>query len=735
MGNRDFYVDQFRYWFRIIDRGWDDVNGLYVPDDAGSAVHLNASMLPCLVIMGLEGDGERARRIPRIIEHLLGTPPWDPEYHYWNARFDRLGMVPHAGMFEVGACLSMVYMYRKELDLPIDLLERAMDDVQLLTAKMAEAADRAGELPFNCYIDTQGNVVDARSILREAVRSGVPADLRWLREGGPSNQLVELWVASQGYLATGREPFWDHARRIWRRIIEREEDGKAVLYRNSIDPDYSFVYETDPQQGVHSHRYTQSIYASAFLILHSSAVRIARKVGRAERLWEEMIRRTAQAVFGRTLLLDGNCNMVFNAYGWERSITANYVRACHLQPLISLADLTPFTPGQLVNMVNTSLRTLREWHEQGRLEAFPPVLGLKGYHRGGAWYTAQLVASALCQVILTDREAMEVEEDPRASSRCYSGFAWEQKHFVMQTPSYSLTVVGAGTPYMEGNGYLGTGMIVSGGEYVIKLPHGPFLTPLSDAGRALLCARVAGEDLSSSDVHFFNQRDCGLRMEVILPDGTRIARGEDYGPSPYDPELENVSLEVHFEKNGVRLGRRFDSSPTGVVITDSIEALEEVEIERCFSRLPVITVDPVGDSVVLSGMAGGRPVEIKPPCHMGYAGDLQHYDRDFVQSVPDLERVEASYPSGYGFVFERLDTAPVKVVLTRGEWQENRHMRVDGKNIDYYWVSDVLRLKKGETRSFSYRITPMRCPRKSGTADDQPDDRDPAAVPGVGSGA
>ena len=78
MNKRD-YLDDFQYWFGMIDRGWDEKLGAYVPWDAESSAIFNASMLPCLAVMGLEGDAKRAARIPRIIEQLIASPPWDPE--------------------------------------------------------------------------------------------------------------------------------------------------------------------------------------------------------------------------------------------------------------------------------------------------------------------------------------------------------------------------------------------------------------------------------------------------------------------------------------------------------------------------------------------------------------------------------------------------------------------------------------------------------------------------------
>jgi len=143
-----------------------------------------------------------------------------------------------------------------------------------------------------------------------------------------------------------------------------------------------------------------------------------------------------------------------------------------------------------------------------------------------------------------------------------------------------------------------------------------------------------------------------------------------------------------------------------MVITDSIEALDDVEVEDFFSRLPVITVGPHGETVAIEGKAAGRALEIKPPCHMGYDQDMQHYDQDFIQSIADLEWLEISYPLGYGFTCERLGSGPIRLAISRGEWQENRLMRVDGKNIDYHWISVPTVLRQGEKRSFPYRITP-----------------------------
>ncbi|NJD04280.1 MAG: hypothetical protein FIA99_17175 [Ruminiclostridium sp.] len=707
--SKQFYVDNFRYWFNILDQAlWDEKKGMYISEDAGTDVLFNASMLSNLTVMALYDDTKWARRISRIIENIVTTPPWDPEYHYWNYQSDRMGMEPHPGAFFIGSDLAKAYMYRKELDLPPDLLEKAMDEVQLLTAKRAEMTLHVGEIPYSCYVDSEGKVVDAGAIKNDAIRRGIPEDMRWLRMAGPNNQLVELSVAAIAFLATGREAFWDHVRLIWGRIIEKEENGKPYLFRSCMDPDYSFIYATDPRNTSHTHRYTQSAYALGFINIHAKVVNIARKTGRSDVLWEKLIRFYTEALLGRTILRDGSSNMVFNPYGWDRSTMVNSTIAYNLYPLITIADITPLTAGQIAKISNTSLRKMRELYEKGYSLEFPPDLGLKGFNRSGTRIAATVLVTELAEIILMDKEAMEIEEDNEEIRGCYSGFAWKQKHFVMQTPVWSMTVVGAGTPYFEQKGYLGAGMVTTGGEYVLKVPDGPYLTPLTDSSRTIMSSRTAGESICSSDVNLFNQDEYGFNMEVILPDGTRISQGEEYGPSPYDPEIENLSLEVGYGKNNVRMARRFDFGPESIVITDSIEALDNVEIEYFFSRLPIITVNPAGECVNIKGMAAGRPVEIKPPCHMGYVNDIPHHDQDFIKSVKNLEKLEISYPSGYGFTLERLDMGPVHIVLSRGEWQENRRMRVDGKNLDYYWINGPAKLSKGERRGFSYKITPLK---------------------------
>lgn len=48
----------------------------------------------------------------------------------------------------------------------------------------------------------------------------------------------------------------------------------------------------------------------------------------------------------------------------------------------------------------------------------------------------------------------------------------------------------------------------------------------------------------------------------------------------------------------------------------------------------------------------------------------------------------------------------IKYWISRGEWQENKRMRVDGKNLEYVWIWEPVNLKKGESRAFRYALKP-----------------------------
>jgi hypothetical protein len=246
------------------------------------------------------------------------------------------------------------------------------------------------------------------------------------------------------------------------------------------------------------------------------------------------------------------------------------------------------------------------------------------------------------------------------------------------------------------------GLVTAGGEYVLQIPGGEYLTPLSNLGRAVLQARVNGQTLCSSDLTFFNKEDYAFDMAVIIA-GKRIDHGEEYGLPPYDPRTQELDLEVSFSKYGVRLTRRFLLTPEQVEVTDRLETLEEVTVEHAFSRLPIITVGPRGEEVAIKGKAHGKAIEIVPPCHILYPHPF--HDQDIIQSLRGLEYLEIRYP-GFGLKISQLSTNPIRLRISKGEWQENRRMRVDGKNLDYMWIWEPVNLKKDESRVFRYELKP-----------------------------
>lgn len=236
---------------------------------------------------------------------------------------------------------------------------------------------------------------------------------------------------------------------------------------------------------------------------------------------------------------------------------------------------------------------------------------------------------------------------------------------------------------------------------MIKVPGGDYLTPISDQARNTLGAKVDGEVFSSSEITFANRDQYEFAMKVILPDGKEIHRGEDFGPLPYDPRLNKIGLEVRYAKGKAIMGRRFDFDYERIRIKDFLEAREDTEVEYAFSRMPIITVTAQGETPLIQGLSSGKGIQIKPPVYMGY--EIVHDDQFFIESIPDLEYLEVKYPS-CGMEIRRLDEGKIKLRITRGEWQENKRMRVDGKNLDYLWIHEPAKLRKGQQRSFTYEI-------------------------------
>lgn len=685
-------------YLSVIERGqvfldssfWDEAQGLYHNE---AKVVGNAMMLPSLTVLALEGDGESRSKIPRILERLVQTPPWDSQYHYWNGEWDLLGQEPHGGMTQFGTYLAMSLRHAEELEIPRSLAATGDDCIAKMLARWVQFTDHAKDAPKTTYVDEQGRPVNLGALKAEYVRQNRPEDFGHLREIGPKNQVCwEMRAAAVMYLATGREEFWDYVERFWKRIIDRVEEGRPHPFPACFDPDFSFIYSVNP-----AHRYEMSVYTAHAIGSYADVVRIARKIGRTNPVWEEFIRHWAGAVFTRVVLSDGLCNLVLNGYGWERVSVHAIARGHVLHPLIPLADLTPLSREELGYLVDSSIHLYREW--EAETNPFPPHLGLKGRSTSDPSMSISLLIAELALRLLANDDSIGIES--RKPTGCFSSFSWAQRYFVMQTPGYQLTAVGSGTEVRPTEGHQGLGVLSSGGEYVIKVPGGDYLTPISDQARTTLEVKVDGEVFSSSEITLANREQYKLEMKVILPDGEEIRRGEDFGPLLYDPRLEKIGVEVRYAKGNAVMGRRFECDPERIRITDFLEAKEEMRAEYAFTRIPIITVTAQGETPQIRGVSSGRKIQIKPPVYMGY--EVVHDDQIFIESIADLEYLEVTYPS-CGMEIRRLDQGKIKLQITRGEWQENKRMRVDGKNLDYVWVYEPMTLRKGQRMSFRYEI-------------------------------
>lgn len=95
------------------------------------------------------------------------------------------------------------------------------------------------------------------------------------------------------------------------------------------------------------------------------------------------------------------------------------------------------------------------------------------------------------------------------------------------------------------------------------------------------------------------------------------------------------------------------------------------------------------------------------PYFMGLAdADYLHHDQTYIQSLRKLEVLRVVYPH-YGFEVRQHSEAEIHLEITPWDWQENRRMSVDGKNLDYVWIFEPTLMKEEEKREFSYEIRPF----------------------------
>ncbi|MCD6335373.1 MAG: hypothetical protein J7M27_08595, partial [Candidatus Latescibacteria bacterium] len=461
--------------------------------------------------------------------------------------------------------------------------------------------------------------------------------------------------------------------------------------------------------------YDQAMYDFGMYCQYADCVRVLRRAGRSKDYVERFMKHWGNALFTRIVLTDGANNMVFNTYGWERSVVGcAYGEALWLHPVIAVADLTPYDAGELKAMFDQGAERLRKWDFQ---YPFPPDLGIRG------WSSAQeedrmSFPYELGLMFLDDPEA--IEEAPTPYIGCLSSLAWKEGNFVMQTPAYHATVVGTspgygGIPASDGETVMKTspgadnvhGIPTSGGEYVIRIPDGDYLFPLSDKGRASFGAVVEGRAIHSAQLTKTNAEEWHFSMGVRLPDGTVLAKGKPYGPLLYDPKTEGITLEVAFGDDSVRLEREMTFALDRISVTDRLTALRDVTVEKAYSRIPIITVSPHNELAEITGTSGGNNIRIRPPFFMGPEdADYLHHDQEYIQSLRSLELLRVAYPD-YGFEVRQRSEEEIRLAITPWEWQENRRMRVDGKNLDYVWIYEPTNMTEGEWRELRYEIVPF----------------------------
>lgn len=685
--DRRWYVDTVRHWMAALEDRWDERLGYYrIPQSARA----NGMLIPPMLVLVGEGEEHWKGRIRRIAERMVQSPPYDERYHYFNWNMSQTGGEIHqAGcMTQVG--LSFVLRYGEVLELPSERRAEIARTVHDSLERLAEFGRHAEESEFGMAVEEDGTPVNIAQERAEKIAKGLPENFGRLRQIGPDNQACwEMRACVYAWRATGDKDYLDFADWAWRRVLRKEGH---LPYRACFSEDWSFIYHP----GNRLWNYTQAMYDVGMYCQYADAVRVLREAGRSRDAIERFMKHWGEAVFTRSFLSDGSSNMVFNTYGWERSVVGcTHGMIFWMHPVIAVADLTPYDAGALKAIFERGVERLRTWDFR---YPFSPDLGIQG------WTSAQeedrtFFPYELGLMLLDHPEVVDVESVPYTG--CLSSLAWKEGNVVMQTPMYHATVIGTSPGY---NGLHGIPM--SGGEFVIRLPHGDYLFPLSDHGRTSLGAVAEGQAIHSAELTKYTAGEWHFEMAVRLPDGTRLSRGSAYGPLLYDPKMEGIALEVAFGNDAIQLAREIVFGLDYLVVTDRLTALREVRVDRAYSRIPLITVNSHHELPEITGTADGKGLCIRPPYYMGLTdADYLHHDQEYVQSLRRLEVLRVVYPH-YGFEVRQSSKEEIRLVITPWEWQENRRMRVDGKNLDYLWIWEPVNLKKGESRVFGYELRP-----------------------------
>lgn len=687
--NRTWYIDTIRHWMAGLEDRWDEERGYYhIPQSTRANGKL---ILPMLVLLG-EGEEHWKERILMIAARMVQSPPYDERYRYFNWNMNQIGGEIHTAgsMAQIG--LSFVLRYEKMLGLPSELRAEISHKLHDSLQRLAEFGRHATESEVGMSVEADGTPVDIGRERAEKIAKGLPEDFGRLRQIGPSNQSCwEMRACVYAWQATGDEDYLDFADILWQMVLQDEEGHSP--YRACFSEDNSFIYS--PRNPLFN--YDIAMYDFGMYCQYSDCVRLLRRAGRSKDYVERFMKHWGDAVFTRIVLADGATNMVFNSYGWERSVVGSaYGEALWLHPVIAVADLTPYDAGELKAMFEQGSERLRKWDFRF---PFPPDLGIKGWdiyqEEDRTYFTYEMAL-----MILDNSEVLKIKAMPYTD--CLSSLAWKEGNFVMQTPTYHATVIGTSP------GYDGVhGIPTSGGEYVIRIPNRDYLFPLSDHGRTSFGAIVEGQALHSAQLTKQNAGEYHFAMAVRLPDGTVLSRGTPYGSLLYDPKTEGITLEVAFGDDSIRLERKMTFALERILVTDRLTALRDVTIDKAYSRIPIITISPHNTLPEITGTADGKTICIRPPFYMGLAdADVLYHDQEYIRSLRSLKRLRVVYP-GYGFEVRQCSENEIHLTITPWEWQENRRMRVDGKNLDYLWIYEPTKLTEGEQQELRYKIVPF----------------------------
>lgn len=668
---RSWYEDTLREWLQSIEALWNEEQGRY--DTNGVAVpYWDAKLIVPLAVFARKGENWATRRIGRILKSMLGSPPWDEKERLWSNSYQQLGRPPHGANAPIDSGLCFAVRYAEELGLdPADVGE-ILRRIKLSLQRWAETGEGAERFSHQVFLDRDDRQIDLIAAWNESQAKGLPMDLSFVRERGPANQVCfQMRAAMHAYLATRDEEFLGDVHKLWNRVLQTGVGDESRPYRATFDEDWSFRYNNQPL-----HDYEMSVYDVPMIGMFADVIRMLRQVGKSEPRFESFFSKWCHASLTRAHLLDGSTNMAFDLYGPDRIGTNEvYGQSIWLHALISIADLAPLPPEEIRHFFDLGIERFTRW---GFIKASPDI-GIEGWQESSGIEELAWEAYEIALMLLTNEDALSVESRP--PNRCTAGFAWRERYFVRQTPAYHLTVIGA-SPGFDGK----WGASSSGGEYVIRLPYGDYLVPLSDFGRPSLKAWHAGKILSSSDITVDNSDHYSVKMTASSPGFGMVERGEPYAMPFADVSCDEASVRLEFEESGVKLKREIRCLADRLIVTDSVVAEAGIIVVQAASYLPIITTNPRGESCQALGL---------PESFL--TGNEHAW-------LSKAETIDIRYPH-YGFTITQQSEG--RTLLSLGPaWREEQRMNVSGRSIQCVWLAQSAHLLGGEEKRFQYEIRP-----------------------------